>query len=170
LIERFYAPVPDSAPVSIRLLQNMQVRAELALLGNDGEKTISTAHRLAEVIRSSHLEIYLRFWQSAALLLEGEGRLMENDPSGALPLLQQTIQNQSEMLDPSAPTRLQTQALLGIAYFDLGDRAKARGLLTQARAMFQQHPELSEHYLRPVHVLAARLAGSGRAVPSAKEH
>ena len=170
LIERFYGPVPDSAPVSIRLLQNMQARAELALLANDGEKAISTAHRLAEVIQSSHQEIYLRTWQSAAELVEGEGRLMEKDPPSALALFQQAIQNQSEMLEPSAPTRIQTQALLGIAYFDLGDRAKARDVLTQARAMLQKHPELSDRYLRPVHVLAARLAGSGRPVPATKEN
>jgi tetratricopeptide (TPR) repeat protein len=170
LIERFFGPVPDSAPVSIRLLQNMQARGELALLGNDGKKAIATAHRMAEVIRSSHQEIYLRIWQSTAALVEGEGRLMENDPSGALPLLQRAIQNQSEMLEPSAPSRIQAQALLGVAYFDLGARAKARDLLTQDRSMLQKHPELSNRYLRPVYLLAARLAGSGRAVPSTKEN
>ena len=60
LIEDYYGPIPDSAPISIRLLQNMQAHAELALLTNDGKMAASIGHRLNETIRSSHLEIYLR--------------------------------------------------------------------------------------------------------------
>ncbi len=162
LIERFYAPVPDAAPMSIQLLQNMQARAQLALLKNDGKTAVSIAHHLADVIRSSHLETYLLLWQTAAGVLEGEGRIMQHDPSGALPLLQQAIQGQAALFDPGSPSAAQAQALLGIAYLDLGDRSKARDQLTKVHALLETHPELSDYYLRPARVLAGRLVGSGR--------
>jgi len=170
LIDHFYEPIPDSAPMSMQLLQNMQSRAQLALLENNGKLAISIARHLGDVIRSNHLEIYLRLWQTTAGLLEGEGRIVEHDPWGAVRVLQLAMQGQAEIFDPASPASIQAQALLGIAYFDCGDRQKARDQLTKVQGKLRTHPELSDYYLRPQRTLAARLAGVHRAVASSTKN
>jgi serine/threonine-protein kinase len=157
LIERIYGPVHDSPVLSIGLLRNLAARAELALLRSDGKAAIELAHRLADQVASSHLETYLRSWQVGARILEGEGRLMEHDPSRALPLLQQATHDQTEMLDPASPAKAQTEALLGIAHLELGERENAREQLARAQSILRVHPELSDRYLRPANTLAQRL-------------
>jgi hypothetical protein len=135
----------------------MAARAELGLLQNDGKAAVSLAQRLADQVTSSHLETYLRSWRVAARILEGEGRLVEHDASRALPLLLQATRDQSGMIDRASPERAQAEALLGIAYFDLGERDLAREQLARTRAILRVHPELGDRYLRPVHTLARQL-------------
>jgi tetratricopeptide (TPR) repeat protein len=139
-----------------------RLKLALALLRNDGKAAISIAHRLSDVIAASHLQLYFRSWQINALLEEGQGRLLEHDPGGAIPLLQRAMQLESAILDPTSPARAQSVALLGIGYLESGDRSKALELLSQARSIAHTHPELSVRYLRPIHELAERLGGHAR--------
>jgi serine/threonine-protein kinase len=157
LIERVYGPLADSAPISIALLRNMAARAELALLRNDGKTAVLLAHRLADRVASSHLETYLRSWQVTAAILEAQARLMQHDPSGALPLLQQATRDQAAMLDPASPARAHVEALIGIACLALGRRDNAQEQLARARAILRMHPALNEGYLRPARTLAQQL-------------
>lgn len=157
LIESFYGPVPDSTKITPKLLRNVEARAEVALARGDGKTAISMAQRLSGIIHSNHAETYLKTWLILGELAEGEARLMEHDASGALPLLRQATQGQAEMLDPASPLRGRAEGLLGIAYFDSGDREEARGSLSTASQIFAAHPELSDYYRRPVRELARRL-------------
>jgi tetratricopeptide (TPR) repeat protein len=158
LIQRFYGSVEDAKGFSTDRVRRMQAQGEVALFRGDGKTAISLAQGMADAIHASHFEAYLRGWQILALLLEGQGRLLENDAAGAVPLFQQAIQYQSEGLDPAAPARARAEALLGVAYLDGGDRHKARDSLARAEAILRKHPQLGDFYVRPARTLAARLA------------
>ena len=158
LLDRHFGAIPDSVSLSGTFMSNLENRAELALLRNNGKLAIAIAHRMAEAIDSNHQQLYLGSWQIRAMLEEGEGRLLEHDPSGALPLLDQAIQREAKMLDPSSPALAKADALLGIAFLDLGDRNKAEELFSKARSIVRAHQELSDRYLRPVRELGQRLA------------
>ena len=157
LLDRFYGPLPESLALSGSLLSNMENRTELALLRNDGKSAIVIAHRLAGLIESTHQQLYLATWLVRAMVDEGEGRLLEHDAAGALPLLEKAAGREEEMLDPSSPPLAQTDALLGIAYLDSGDRDKAEKLYSKARSIVRQHSELNDRYLKPVRELGRRL-------------
>ncbi|HEX5228069.1 MAG TPA: hypothetical protein VFW44_10180, partial [Bryobacteraceae bacterium] len=162
-IDSFYGAVPASAPLSPRLLRNLQARADLALLQNDPKTAISMAQRLSDVVRSNHDEFYLKSWLAQAQMAEGQARLMEHDPSAALPALRTATQSEEEMLDASSPVLGRAEALLGTAYFDLGDRAQAEAALAKAAGILRVHPQLSEYYGRPARDLAKRLKAAPRA-------
>jgi serine/threonine-protein kinase len=157
LLERYFGASPDPVAASYQPLSKIDSRAELALLRKDGNTAIAVAQQLATAVVSSHQETYLRSWQIKAGQEEGRGRLLENDPAGALPLLQRALDDQAAMLDPQSPAIAQAEALVGLAYLDLGNRAQARDLLSKARAIVQTHAELSLRYLQPIHELSARL-------------
>ena len=158
LLDRYYGSPSESAGLSGSYLSNMENRAELALLRKDGKSAIAIARGLTSAIDSSHQQLYLAGWQAKALLQEAEGRLLEHDASGALPLIQRAAQREADMLDPSSPALAQTDALMGIAYLELGDRNKSAELLAKSKAILRGHPELNDRYLRHTRELSERLA------------
>ena len=157
MIEQFYGPQSEMGRTLAGRLRNFESHARLALLQGDGPGAIARARQLADIPRSTHMETYLRLWSALAALEEGEGQLLANAPSAAVPLLQNAIHEQAEMSDAAAPMLGRSQALLGMAYLESGDIGKARDSLASAVSIVRKHPELNDYYLRPVRELTARL-------------
>jgi len=158
LLDRYYGLLPDSAALGGTFLSNLENRTQLALRRKDGKSAIALSHQLASAIESSHQQLYLSTWEMRAMLAEGQGRLLVDDPSGALPLFEQALRREEELLDPSSPSLGNATALLGIAHLDLGDRKLAVEFLKKAQSTFRSHPRLSDLYRGPVEELEKRLA------------
>ncbi len=62
------------------------------------------------------------------------------------------------MFDAQSPDLAATEAMLGIAYLETGDRATSTNLLRSAQARLNRHKALSNQYRLPVRELAQRLA------------
>jgi hypothetical protein len=93
-----------------------------------------------------------------ALVLEGSGYLLEGNPQTALPLLRQAAEVQTALFDAKSPELAATEAILGKAYLELGDRPRAKSLLSSAQSRLNAHKELTAQYRLPAQELARRLA------------
>jgi serine/threonine-protein kinase len=157
LVNRQYG---DSGPaaLSVGLLRNLRFRAEVALENKDGATAVLMAQRLQDKLRTAHLETYLNTWRVRALVLEGSGYLLEGNPQTALPLLRQAAEVQTALFDAKSPELAATEAILGKAYLELGDRPRAKSLLSSAQSRLNAHKELTAQYRLPAQELARRLA------------
>ncbi len=158
LIERHYGPVPDSAPVSLDFLRNLDARAKVALATRDGKTAVAMTGRTLETIDAGHLELYLKSRQASAMLDRGRGYQLEHDPGKALPLLQGALKASNELFDANSPRIAEAEATLGICYLELGDRANATALLSKANANLRTHKDLGEGYRQPTRELVKRLS------------
>lgn len=158
LIDRFYPPPPESAPLSIDLLRNLEAHAKVALATQDGKTAVAVARRALDLIASTPLQPYLKFRQATAMLDGGQAYLLEHDPDKALPLLLGAVKADTELFDPSSPRLGAADATLGICYLELGDRANAKSFLARAETVLHAHQELADQYRQPARELAKRLA------------
>jgi tetratricopeptide (TPR) repeat protein len=158
LLNRYFGAVPDSrAPLSLAFLKNLETRAEIALLKNDGKTAITMARREADTIASSPSQPYLKTWQASAMLYEGEGYLLEHDSAKAVPLLERARDAEVELFDANSPDLAVAKAVLGTAYADLGNRVNAKNLLFESQSILRTHKELGEPYRQPTREFANRL-------------
>jgi serine/threonine protein kinase/tetratricopeptide (TPR) repeat protein len=158
VIDRFYGPVPESAPLSIELLNNLEARAEVALLDGDGARAVSLARRVSEAIAASPVAEHLKTHQLRAMREQGKGHLLLHEAAAALPLLEGALKIELAIVDPTCPDVAVSQASLGAGYMELGNRSGAQAMLASAQAVLHAHKELGELYVRPVRDLATKLA------------
>jgi hypothetical protein len=104
------------------------------------------------------LEAYLNIWRVRALVSEGAGNLLRQDPKKAVVLLRQAADAETAMFDSKSPELGATEAMLGIAYFETGDRCRAKSLFVSAQLQLNTHKELSDQYRLPLRELGRRLA------------
>jgi hypothetical protein len=158
LMEPRYANASTATPLTIGELRDLNARAEIALKQGDGATAISLSQRLQERLRTARMEAYLNVWRVRALVSEGAGYLLQQDPKNAVLLLQQATDGEAAMLDSESPELGATEARLGTAYLETGNRHRARSLLASAESRLKQHKELSDQYRAPMRELARRLA------------
>ena len=157
LTERYYGAVADAAPLSLEFLKNLESRAEIALLKNNGQLAIAMAGRVVDAIAASPAKPYLAVRQARAMVTEGEGYLLEREPAKALPLLERALEIDADRLDSNSPEAAVAQATLGKCYLDLGKRQKAKSLLAASLSILRAHKHLGEPYRRPAMDLTKRL-------------
>ncbi|HLK19919.1 MAG TPA: tetratricopeptide repeat protein, partial [Bryobacteraceae bacterium] len=158
LLDHNFGAPSESAELSGPSLSNLEARSEIAVRRGDGKSAIALAHRISAAIESSRQQVYFGGFYSRALLNEAEGRLLQRDGAGTMPLIQRAAQRQVEMSDPTSPTLARTAALLGWAYLESGDRKRAAESLAKAKAILRAHPQLSDRYALTVRELSERMA------------
>ena len=125
LLDRQFGPIPDSLSWSVPLM--IIWKAGLSWLCCERTESRPPQSHIAWLASSiPPISSYTAGLVNTGLLEEGQGRLLDRDPSGALPLLEQAVKREAEMLDPSSPELAKTDALLGIAYLDLGDERRRK--------------------------------------------
>jgi serine/threonine protein kinase len=155
--------VTESGAVSRSLLEKRVTGAEIALARNDAEKAIAQAGEVRALVTGSANRPYLGIWEARAALVEGEALLRRKRPSDALPLLQGANQLSSNLFDPQrSPFLAGVKVALANCLLDLGRTGQARTKADEARRIHATHPELGEHYVRPLRELEARLKYSVR--------
>ncbi|HWC98772.1 MAG TPA: protein kinase [Candidatus Sulfopaludibacter sp.] len=158
VVERNYGAVPESGPLTLDLLNHLEARAEIALLQGDGAAAVALARRLSGIIAASPLGENLKVHQFRALREQGRGLVLMHD-AAAIPLLEAALKSEVAIVDAACPDLAISEAVLGAAYSDAGNRGAAQAMLTKAQAVLHAHREIGDLYVRPVRDLAARLAG-----------
>jgi serine/threonine protein kinase len=158
IVESYYGSLHTSDPLSSTLLSAFHARAEIALLKGDGAAAVAIARRASDAISASpmapHLKLhYIRFMREHA-----QGELLLHHPAAALPLLERALATELPIVDPTAPDLAVSEASIGAAWLDQGDRAAAQSHLRKAQSIVRAHRTIGESFLRPVRRLAARLA------------
>jgi serine/threonine-protein kinase len=96
-------------------------------------------------------------------LVEGEALIRRKHAAEALPLLQGANQLSSNIFDPRrSPFLAGAKVALANCLLDLGRTGQARIEAREARRIQATHPELGEHYRRPLRELEARLRNSAQ--------
>jgi hypothetical protein len=100
---------------------------------------------------------YLKQHQIRFMREHAQGELLLHHPAAALPLLESALATELSMVDPTAPDLAVSEASLGAAWLDQGDRAAAQLHLRKAQSIARAHKTIGEWFLRPVRTLAERL-------------
>jgi eukaryotic-like serine/threonine-protein kinase len=144
MIESFYGPVPDAAPLSLELLGNLTARAQLALATNDSEGALRWATRLSDAVTVSPNRKYLRQWEERAAIEQGSAWLQMHHPERALESLMRADRLAGEIYDSTSAELIPAKAALGFAYLEMGNRSESMKLLAQAESIHKFHPHLGE--------------------------
>ncbi len=158
VLDLYYGPVPESVPLSIELLKNLEARAEVALLEGDGARAVSMARRASDAIAASPVAENLKTYQFRAMRERGKGHLLLHEAATALPLLEGALKIELAIVDATCPDVAVSEADLGIGYLELGNRSAAQAMLISAQSVLHAHKELGDLHVRPVRDLAAKLA------------
>jgi serine/threonine-protein kinase len=147
IIERFYGPLSDRAPLSLDLLRNLNARAQLALMKNDAAGALLWARRLADLVAASPDRKYLRLWEERAALKQGNAQLQMHHAAQALASLQHAVQLDEEIYDSGSAELLPAKVALAAAHLQMGNRAESAKLLAQAESIRKLHPHLGMRFL-----------------------
>jgi tetratricopeptide (TPR) repeat protein len=157
LLDKYAAPIRPGSAITVGLVRNFYARAEIALEGRDSATAISLARELRKRLTEARMDSYLNTWRVRALVWEARARLLHGSATDAVPLLTEAVENQSRMLDAVSPELAQTEALLGTAYLETGDRARAISVAHRAADRLAAHRELCLSYRRSLMELNAGL-------------
>jgi len=116
------------------------------------------ARKLRRRLTEARMDSYLNTWRVRALIWEARADLLRREAKDAVPLLTEAVENQQRMLDAVSPELAQTEALLGTAYLETGDRPRAISLAHRAADRLAAQRELCLSYRRPLMELQAQLA------------
>jgi tetratricopeptide (TPR) repeat protein len=158
-VERHYGAAPQGATLSSELLTNLETRAEIALIKNDGRTAIAMAGRALDAVFAGPARPYLKVHEARAALEKAQGYLLTHEPPKALPLLEGTVKAYTELFDSNSPEIALAEATLGNCYVELGDRHRAQNALSRSLAILQVHKGLGQPYRAPAAMLARRLSG-----------
>jgi hypothetical protein len=161
VVERYYAGVADSPQPSYRMLNKLRAQAEIALLRNDAKTALSMAGHILAATSANPLSHYLATRRFQAMLFKGEAFLLSHNPSAAVPVLETALQGELQVYDLNSPQLAVTEAILGTAYLDLGNRFTAGQHLACARPILAIHPRLGPQYRRAFDALKTRLSAPG---------
>ncbi len=157
LLDKYASPITANAPVSVGLIRNYYVRSEIALQGGDFAVAKSLARDLRKRLADTHMEFYLNTWRVRALTWEARADLLQGKAQEALPLLEEAVENERRAFDAKSPELGTTEALLGRAYLEAGNRSRAALLLASASLRLDTHRELCPSYRRDRSELQRRL-------------
>jgi serine/threonine-protein kinase len=162
-IAAFRTVVPESGAVSRTVLEQKVTEAEIFLARGDAEKAAVQSVEVRALVTGSANRPYLGIWEARAALVEGESLIRRKQPADALPLLQGANQISSNIFDPQrSPFLAGVKIALANCLLDLGRTGQARTEAGDARRIQATHPELGEHYRRPLRELEARLRYSAQ--------
>ncbi|MBV9505383.1 MAG: hypothetical protein JO323_10315 [Acidobacteriia bacterium] len=158
IIDTFLGPLHDGGPLSFALLNNLNVRAQLALSKNEPQTALRLAIRLSDLVTGDSNRKYLRFWEKEAGLRRGLAFLQMGDALRALQPLRRAVKLDSEMYAPESAEQIPAAAALGIAYLQTGSRAEAVRTLADIEAVQKHHPHLGDRFEVPLRDLVRLMA------------
>jgi serine/threonine-protein kinase len=135
---------------NIRSLRARALQVEWSRARGDSAGLVSNASAIRQEVAGSPSRPYLKEWEAMASLAEGQGYVSLRQPAKALPLLSRASELFSSMLDPASAVLADVQAALAECWLQLGDRAKAKSLLSEAQRIAATHPHLGVQHLRPL--------------------
>jgi serine/threonine protein kinase/tetratricopeptide (TPR) repeat protein len=157
LIVAMEAQANANGKLSVALIREYYAKAELALRRKDAMTALTLARELRERLTSSGMRDFLRLWRIRTIEWEARADLLNHRADLAAPLLTEAVEAQTEMFDPASPELASTEALLGRAFFEAGEIARARQWLEKSLSLLKHHPELCPSYRREAALLAADL-------------
>jgi serine/threonine protein kinase len=126
-------------------------RAGVELARGDYDRAIQMAAEVRSPVENSASRAYLKRYELAAALVEGKALVGAGRAAEALRLLETAAALGAEIYDPETSPDLATvQAALGDCLARLGDVARARAFLTQARRIHAHYPGVRGPSLRPL--------------------
>jgi tetratricopeptide (TPR) repeat protein len=158
IIESFYGPLADRAPLSLELLRNLNARAQLALMKDNPADALLLARRMSEAVAASQERAFLKLWEERAALKEGSAHLQMSHASEALAPLRRAVQLEEEMYDSGSAELLPAKIALAAAYLDTGNRGESAKLVKQIESVRKLHRHLGERFEVPLRVLHRRMA------------
>ncbi len=158
IIESFYGPLADRAPLSLELLRNLNARAQLALMKDNPADALLLARRMSAAVAASQERPFLKLWEERAALKEGSAHLQMSHASEALAPLRLAVQLEEEMYDSGSAELLPAKIALAAAYLDTGNRGESAKLVKQIESVRKLYRHLGERFEAPLRALHRRMA------------
>jgi serine/threonine protein kinase len=156
--DKFLVSSSENDTASRPQLERLVTGAELRLGAGDLQAADKLAADAVDRISRSASREYLRLWEARASHVRGRAYLLAHRPTEALPLLQQSVALDRQLYDPHlSPILAAAEIDLADCYLDLNQRYAAISLRDDARQIHAAHPELGEHFKRPMQALEERL-------------
>jgi hypothetical protein len=160
----YQAEVLPSGTVSRSVLEQRVTSAEIALARGDAEKALEIAGEVRTLVTGSANRPYLGNWEARAALAEGTALCRQGHAGDALALLGRANQLGTSLFDRRRSLFLgSVKIALGDCLLDLGRPGQARMAANEALSVQATHPELGEHYRRPMRDLQARIDSAANA-------
>ena len=157
LIAAMEAQSNANGKLSVAIIRDYYAKAELALRQHDATTALTLARELRKRLTDAGLQDFLRLWHTRTIEWEARADLLNHRADLAAPLLTEAVEVQTAMFDPASPELASTEALLGRAYFEVGDLTRARQCLETSLLKLKNHPELCPSYRREAALLARDL-------------
>ena len=148
---------PHSDPLDRQSLFDQLRIAETLAASDDDDAAIALTQSVRHTIETSSLAPYYGAPSSRANYLEGLADLHKSDLRAATPLLQTSLKEQAQTLDPASPQILETEIALAEIFRREGDEAQSRRLCAAAAAIAASHPKLGPQYREPLQRLERSL-------------
>jgi eukaryotic-like serine/threonine-protein kinase len=157
--DKFLVSSSENDTASRPQLERLVTGAELFLGAGDLQAAEKLAADALDRISRSASREYLRLWEARASHVRGRGYLLAQQAAKALPLLKQSVELDRQLYDPHlSPILAAAQIDLANCYLDLGQRDAAISPRDDAKQIHAAHPELGEHFKRPMRALEQRLS------------
>ncbi|MGN6517832.1 MAG: tetratricopeptide repeat protein [Dokdonella sp.] len=147
----------SESALSFDRLERRLLAAEAALASGDAAAASTESLAVAQAIARSGEADALDPGSARAALDAGRAAALAHDTAGASASLRRAIGLRRKVMLPTSPQLAEALVALASVELDRGDRAAARTLAGEATAIHAAHPELGEHYRRPLRDLMARL-------------
>jgi len=158
-LDGFFIKDPAPGRMSLTWVRGELARANVDLAGQKAEHAVELASGVRAAVERSPSRVYFKAYEAEASLTEGKGLVRLHRATGALPLLQRAMVLSLELYDPQlSPIIADAQIALADCLMDLGERAQARALFGQAKAIHARHKHLGEYIARPLSELERRLS------------
>jgi tetratricopeptide (TPR) repeat protein len=133
-------------------------RAESKLAVKNYDEAIRMATEVMGVVERNASRASMQRFESLALITKGKALLRTSRPVEALPLLERAAALSHEIYDPEK-SLLFADAKIALAecMANLGDIARARALLVEARRIHSTHGSVGEQFARPLRQMAVRV-------------
>jgi eukaryotic-like serine/threonine-protein kinase len=154
-------------PLAVDDIDARIIRAEALLSFEHTAEAVNTASEALDTIVRSPLRERLQTLEANAALALGKALERSGDAAHARPKLEQALQLRQADAPDASPWVGEAEIALANCLLDLGDRDRARSLLSRAAAIFASHSELGAQFKNPAAALALRLKQSRRRTAAA---
>ena len=157
-IEGFEKRMPTSpAGPSMESLNVTLLKAETALSRGNAAEAVGLGTQARQALSSALLAPFMAVTDARAALVLGRGEFTVHRSAEALPLLRQSVEIRTRLLDAKSPSLAEAQVALAMCEIDLGQRSEAAALFESAKAIHASHRELALEYKEPLRTLEQRL-------------
>jgi serine/threonine protein kinase/tetratricopeptide (TPR) repeat protein len=163
VLQGFYTQNPLPGSISLTWVRGSLAHADLDLATQKPAQAVELVSAVRSAIERSPSRTYFRNYEARAALAEGKGLLGLHRPVDAQPLLKRALDLSSDLYDREHSLALaDAEVTFANCLVDLSERARARELLAQVKAIRSTHNQLKGPFVQSLYDLERRLSSGAR--------